>query len=84
MGSVGRRLERSLTAISLISVKTGQVFAPGLVHDPQLVIGYRLEQRLGEQAKALNLLLGLAGSLGLVILPHGIDSLMNWRLASLD
>ncbi len=60
------------------------ILAPSLGHDPQLVVGYRLEQRLREQAKALDFFPGQARSLGLVILTHGVHSLLNERLTSLN
>ena len=66
------------------SVKRRQLFAPSLGNSAKLVVGYRLEQRLGQQAKALDLLYRRAAILSLVILTHGVDSLLNQRLAGLD
>jgi hypothetical protein len=35
-------------------MQRGQILASGLSHDTKLVIGDRLEQRLGQQAQALD------------------------------
>lgn len=51
---------------------------------PKLIIGNHLEQRLSQQTQALDLLRRRAAMLGLVILPHGVDSLLNQRLAGLN
>ena len=61
-----------------------QFLAASLRHSAKLVVGYRLEKRLGEQAKSLDFFWRPAAILGLVILPHGIDSLLNQRLAGLN
>ena len=61
-----------------------QFFASGLGHHSQLVVRDDLEKRLSQQAKTLDLFRRLATVLGLVVLAHGIDSLLNQRLAGLD
>ncbi len=65
-------------------VKRRQFLPPSLGDSAKLVVGYCLEQRLGEQAQALDLLCRHAAILGLVILAHGVDCLLNQRLAGLD
>jgi len=61
-----------------------QLLASGLGHDTKLVIGDRLEQRLGQQAQALDLFCRRAEILGLVIVAHSVDCLLNQLLAGLD
>lgn len=61
-----------------------QLLASGLGHDTKLIIRHDLEQRLGQLAQALHLMYRRAAILGLVILPHGVDCLLNQRLAGLD
>jgi len=65
-------------------VKRRQAFATRLRNNSKLVVGYSLEQRLRKQAKALNLFLWLAGRLGCMVLPHGIDCLPDEGFAGLD
>lgn len=62
-------------------VKRRQFLAPSLGHSAKLVVGDRLEQRLGEQAQALDLFRRRAIVLGLVLLAHGVNRLPNQRLA---
>lgn len=66
------------------SVKGRKLLAPHLGNHPKLVIGHHLKQRLGQQAQALDLRRRRASIPRLVILPHGVDSLLNQRLAGLD
>lgn len=66
------------------SVKRWQILTPGLGDDAKLIIGNHLEQRLSQQTQALDFLRRRAAMLGLVILPHGVDSLLNQRLAGLN
>ncbi|BAW23840.1 hypothetical protein I5S84_17365 [Pseudomonas putida] len=61
-----------------------QILAPGLGHDVELVIGDRLEERLSQQAQALDLLCRRAMILRLVVTAHGVDRLLNQRLAGLN
>ncbi|HDS1794085.1 hypothetical protein [Pseudomonas putida] len=61
-----------------------QFLASGLGHDTKLVIRDCLEQGLGQKAKALNLFWRGAAILGLVILAHGVDSLLYQRLTGFD
>lgn len=65
-------------------MKRRKILAASLGYYPKLVIGHSLEQRLGQQAQALDLLRRCAAVLRLVILPHGINSLLDQRLAGLD
>ncbi|MNP57783.1 hypothetical protein D3C76_1526440 [compost metagenome] len=58
-------------------VKRRQFLAPSLGHSAKLVIGNRLEKRLSQQAQALDLIRRRATVLGLVILAHGVDGLLN-------
>ncbi|WP_020190249.1 hypothetical protein [Pseudomonas putida] len=66
------------------SVKRRQILASGLGDYAELVVRYRLEKRLGEQAQTLYLLRRRASILRLVIFPHGVDRLLNQRLACLN
>ncbi|HDS1813009.1 TPA: hypothetical protein QEM79_003773 [Pseudomonas putida] len=52
----------------------------------ELVIGDRLEERLSQQAQAqaLDLLCRRAMILRLVVTAHGVDRLLNQRLAGLN
>lgn len=55
-------------------------FAPGL----QLKLGDGLIQRIGQQLKALHLGSRRAHVLGFVVLPGGIDGLLNQLIASIS
>lgn len=66
------------------SVKSWQILASRLGDDAELVIGHQLEKRLSHYTQALDLLRRRAAILGLVILPQGVDSLLNQRLAGLN
>lgn len=61
-----------------------QFLAPGLGHNTKLIVGDRLEQRLGQKAQALHLICRRATILGLVVIAHGIDSLLYQRLTCFD
>ncbi len=65
-------------------MKRWQILAAGLGYDAKLVVRYRLEQRFSKQAESLHLFRRRATFLSLVIVTHGIDSLLNQRLAGLD
>lgn len=66
------------------SVKRWQILTSGLGDDAELVIGHHLEQRLSQYTQALDLFRRSTAILGLVILPQGVDSLLNQRLAGLN
>lgn len=66
------------------SVKRWQILTSGLGDDAELVIGYHLEQRLSQQPQPLDLFRRRTAILGLVVLPQGVDSLLNQRLAGLN
>jgi len=65
-------------------VKRRKILAARLGNHPKLVVGNHLEQRLGQQAQALDLLRRRASILGLMVVAHGVDCLPNQRLAGLD
>jgi len=65
-------------------MKRRQILASGLSDDAELVIGHHLEQRLGQPAQALDLICRRAMILRLVVTAHGVDSLLNQRLAGFD
>lgn len=66
------------------SVERRHILAAHRGNHPKLVIGDHLKQRLGQQAQALDLRRRRTSILRLVILPHGVNSLLNQRLAGLD